>query len=256
MGVSWLKTGAESAELAKKQAVEAALAKQEQGKMFRFWLKDGEDAAITFIDGDLSSEGFLLPPRFYEHNLFLNGNYNNHFMCPEKTNPAAGETCPLCEAKDRPLLVALFTIIDHRSYTTNAGKTYKDQRRLLVAKPQSFELLNKIAQKRDGLARARFDVSRQGGDKSAAIGSMFDFVDKKSLDELQGMYMQEVFEKGKPTGKTETYFTPADYDHEIVYRTGDELRAMGLGRPVTGGQVMQGPTQPTAGGTTSYADNL
>jgi hypothetical protein len=244
MGVSWLQTGTKSAEMAKTQAAQAEKAKQEQGKMFRFWLKNDEEARITFIDGDLSPEGFLLPPRFYEHSIFANGTYNNLYVCPEKTNPEAGDSCPLCEGQDRPSLVALFTIIDHRAHKGKNDKIYQYTRRLLVAKPATFELLNKIAIKRGGLANVTFDVLRTGGEKSASVGTMFDFVEKGDPAELKTRYTQEVYDKGKATGKIESYYKPAEYDKEIVYRTGDELRnQFGFGKPAAGGLQMPSAMQ-------------
>ncbi len=144
MGFSFLKTGAASQALAKKQAQEAEQRKLEQGKLFRFWLKEGEEARITFVDGDLAPEGYLTPPRYYEHNLFLQGQWNNFFVCPEKTNPEAKDSCPICEGDEKPYMVALFTVIDHRTIhgTKDKTKIYKDTKKILAAKPQSFELLN------------------------------------------------------------------------------------------------------------------
>ena len=76
MAFTFLKTGAASAKLAQKAAAEPEARKQ-QGKMFRFWMKEKEEARITFVDGDLAKDGPLAgypdPPRYYEHNLFLNG---------------------------------------------------------------------------------------------------------------------------------------------------------------------------------------
>lgn len=227
MGVSWLKKGVASASLAKQQEVEIEKRKAEKGKFWRFWLKDKEEARVTFVDGALSSEGFLLPPRYYEHNLNLNGNYNNFFVCPEKTTP--GEKCPLCDDGDRPYLAALFTIIDHRVFK-GKEKDYNDTPKLLLAKPGTFEILNKIAIKRGGLAGCTFDISRLGGDKSASVGDMFDFVEKTDLDVLKAQYTTKV--KDEKTGIiTEICkFKPADYDTEIVYRTYDELVALGLSK--------------------------
>lgn len=240
MAFSFLKTGAASAELAKKNEAEAEQRRQEQGKLFRFYLKDKEEARITFVDGELSPEGFLLPPRYYEHNLFLNGSWNNNFVCPEKTNPDSKDKCPLCEADDRPSLVALFTVIDHRNIQGTKDKTkfYKDTKKLLVAKPQSFEILNKIAVKRGGLACGMFDVSRSG-DKSASIGSMFDFVEKKDLKVLRAAYMIEKVDPKTNVKTKVTNFEPADYEKEIIFRTGTELRKLGLGKNMGGGQTTE-----------------
>ena len=196
MGVSWLKKGAESAKAAQQEAAAAEQRKSEQGKMWRFWLKEGEEARITFVDGELSSEGFLLPPRFYEHNVYLNGSWNNLFVCPEMTNPEAGEKCPICEGGDRPSLVALFTIIDHRVFKGKDGKSYSNTPKILAAKSQSFEMLNKLAIKRGGLAGCTFDVSRMG-DKSASIGSMFDFIEKTEIEVLKTKFTRTFKGEGR-----------------------------------------------------------
>jgi hypothetical protein len=235
MAVSWLKKGAESVAAAKQEAVEAEVRKSEQGKMFRFFLKEAEECQITFVDGDLSPEGFLLPPRYYEHMVFFNGQWTN-FVCPEKTAPHAGEKCPICEGNDRPSLVSVFTVIDHRIVVSkkDANKTYKDTPKLFVAKPQTFELLNKLAIKRGGLAGVKFDVSRVG-DKAAAVGSMFDFVDKTDLDTLKAKYMIEKTDPKTNAKSKVSIFAPADYESEIVYRSADELRKMGFGAPAPSG---------------------
>jgi len=231
MAVSWIKTGAQSVSAAKQDEVEAQARKDGAGKMFRFWLKEKEEAKITFVDGDLQkTEGgtVLAPPRYYEHTVNLGGKWTN-FVCPEKTSPEAGDKCPLCSAGDRSTLVALFTIIDHRSYTGKNDKVYVDQARLLVAKPITMEMLTKIALKRGGLAGCTFDVSRMG-DNSASVGSMFDFLEKNPIETLQQEYVHEVEEKG--VKKMVSYFVAPDYEQEVVYRTGEELQAMGLGKAV------------------------
>lgn len=229
MAFTFLKRGAESAKLAARAAAEAEQRRSEQGKMFRFWMKEKEEARITFVDGELATEGPLAgypdPHRYFEHNLFLNGVWNNFFVCPEKTNPDSGDKCPICESGDKPALVALFTIIDHRQIQSSKDKTkvWKDTKKLLVAKPQTYELLTKHAIKRGGLAGCTFDASRVG-DKSASVGSMFDFVEKKSIEELKKIYMIEKVDPKTNQKIKVTNFTPADYEKEIVYRSGEDLK--------------------------------
>jgi hypothetical protein len=226
MAFKFLKTGAESAKLAQRAAAEAEQRKQEQGKMFRFWMKEKEEARITFIDGDLGPDGVLTPPRYYEHNLFLHGQWGNFFVCPEKTSPELDDKCPICESGDRPALIALFTIIDHRQIQSkDKTKVWKDQKKLLVAKTQTFELLNKHAIKRKGLAGCTFDASRVG-DMSASVGSMFDFVEKHEIADLQKLYTVEKIDPKTNTKITVTNFTPADYEAEIVFRNGSDLRKL------------------------------
>ena len=121
--------------------------------------------------------------------------------------------------------MALFTIIDHRQIPSSKDKTkiWKDTKKLLVAKPQTYELLTKHAIKRGGLAGCTFDASRVG-DKSASVGSMFDFVEKKDVKELQKLYMVERIDPKTNQKVKVTNFTPADYEKEIQYRTGEQLR--------------------------------
>ena len=237
MSISWMKTGAASANLAKQEASEKSLQQEQKGLLWRFSLKDKEEARITFVDGDLSPEGFLIPPRYYEHHLQVNGQWGHFFVCPEKTMPEAGHKCPICAQGEKPALVALFTIIDHREFTTKTGKKLSNQKRLLVAKPVSMEMLTKIAVKRGGLAGATFDVTRMG-DKSAAIGSMFDFVEKNPIATLQATFTEEVDFNGMK--KTQTLFSPADYEREIVFRTPEELLKAGVGSTPMGGTLTPG----------------
>lgn len=177
------------------------------------------------MDGDLGPDGHLVPPRYYEHNLYLEGTWNNFFACPEKTNPEAGDKCPICESGDRPSLVALFTIIDHRQIqsTKDKNKIWKDTKKLLVAKANTFEVLNRAAAKRGGLTGCTFDAARLG-DKSASVGSQFDFVSKASVDELKALYQIEKIDPKTNVKTKVTYFTPADYDKEVTQRTGEQLQ--------------------------------
>lgn len=251
MAFHFLKTGAASAAVAQQAAVEQQQQKESMGKLWRFFMKEKEEARITFVDGDLNAEGFLLPPRYYEHNLYLNGKWNNFFVCPEKTNPGANDKCPLCEIPDRPTLVALFTIIDHREFASTKDKTkkYKDTKKLMVVKPRTFEVLNKIANKRGGLAGCTFDASRIG-DQSASVGSMFDFVEKKSVEELMPLYMVEKIDPKTNVKTSVSNFTPADYESEIIYRTGQELRVL------VGSQPADPPENKPAGQPVDYTDKL
>jgi hypothetical protein len=255
MAVTFLKTGAESAKLAKQDQIKREAAKT--NAMFRFYLKEQEEARITFVDGDLDENGFLCPPRFYEHSMQVGGKWGNFYVCPEQTDPSSKEKCPLCVSGDKPTLVAVFTVIDHRQFKSKDGtKTYKNTKKLFVAKPHTFELLNKLAMKRGGLTGVTFDVSR-GDKKTASVGSLFDFVEKKPLEELQKAsdYMIERVDP-KTNAKTKvTNFTPADYAKEIVYRTGEQLAAMGFGAPTTSG-FSGGASASNEVDETNYAEEL
>ena len=224
---SWLKTGKESAALQKQEEVEAQKRKEEQGKMFRFFIKQDEEARITFVDGALDGNGYLTPPRFYEHGIKVAGKFET-YACPEKTAPESGDKCPICASGDRPYLVSLFTIIDHREIPSNDGtKTYKDTPKLLALKPTGFELIAHKAKKNGGLAGKTYDVSRLG-ENAVATGDVYDFVESNTIEDLQEKYKRETSD-GKGNKVVKSFFVPADYEKEIVFRTGDELRELGLG---------------------------
>jgi hypothetical protein len=255
MALTWLKKGAESASIAKQDQLDYERRKEESGKMFRFWLNKGDSAKVTFVDGDLDpTAGVLLPPRYYEHTIMVNGDWVN-FVCPEKTNPESGEKCPFCATNDRPSLVALFTIIDHRtSYGKNdKTKVYQNQRRLYVAKSTTFEILNKLAAKRGGLAGLRIEISRVG-DKSPGVGDTFDCEEKLPIDQLQASYQMERTDPKTNAKVKTTAFLPADYEKEIVYRTGEELVKMGFGGPQVPGAVASPAGQ--AAPTVDYSNQL
>lgn len=261
-GAGWLKKGEASAAVAQVDKADQERRKAEQGNMFRFWMNKGEECRITFVDGALSPEGYLLPPRYYEHGMMLNGKVAN-FVCPEKTLPESGDKCPICASgSNHASLVALFTVIDHREYKGQKG-TYKDTPKLYVAKSTTFELLNKHAQKRGGLAGTTWDVMRMG-DKSPQVGNQFDFVGKEeNLDLLKAKYIREVLDP-KTNQKTKTsIFVPANYEKEIVFRTGEQLAAMGLGNVVStpsygggGYSNSAGQDNSGAGDQTDYSQQL
>jgi hypothetical protein len=241
-----MKTGKASKAIAEQEAVAAEARKDQQGKLRRFWLDKGEEGRITFVDGSLEDEGYLAPPRFYEHTVKHRGEWTE-FVCVEQTNPEKGEKCPLCEQGERAGLVALFTIIDHRERKAkNSNEVYKDQKRLLVAKPATFELLNKYAVKYGGLAGTTWDVTRLKDDKAPRVGSTFDYVGSTPVKDLQEMFVREVKDK---SGKKvlEKYFFPPDYEHEITVYDEQQLRQMGFGNSgVSGSPVPQ--TFSKAGG--------
>jgi len=257
MAVSFIKKGADSTKAAQQAEAEAEARKDEQGKMWRFYLDKGEqNVHITFIDGNLDEEGHLVPPRFYEHGVMVN-NRVQHFVCPEKSFPDSGDSCPICASGDRPSLVAVFTIIDHREFESkkDKNKVYKDRPKLLVAKGNSFEMLAKIAQKRGGLAGAQFEVSRIG-EKAPVIGDMYDFETKTDIALLMKKHTITVKDPKTNAESTVCLFVPADYDKEIIFRTGDELRKLGYwgAKQASGGPAGNQP--PAKTGTTNYDNDL
>lgn len=199
--------------LKKGKAAQDAFAKEEtkaqmnKDRPFRFFLKNGGESSITFLDGNLE-DGALNIPYFYEHFVKISGRAQN-FVCTQDEEP-----CPICEGGDSPSFVGVLTVIDHSSYTGKDGKEYKDQVRLFVPKRGTIKQLQKFAEKRGGLRGCRFDVSRTG-DKEPAVGNVFDFTEKLTEQQLVKTYGEKA--------------APLDYAKALGYLPAKDLRKLGFG---------------------------
>lgn len=219
---SFLKKGAYAKAAIEQAEAAAEMAKAEAGKMWRFYIKQGEDRRITFLDGDINEEGMVDAATFWEHVVPMNGGWAN-FVCTAEED--ASQPCPLCAAGNQKRLVGALTVIDHTDYKIKngpkAGEVIKNQRKLFVATRQQLAVLKSLAEKRGGLAGCTFDVIRIG-EKSSNTGSQFDFVEKFDSG-------QELCEK---YGLTEEDIQPANYQEEITYRSPEELIELGLGKAI------------------------
>jgi hypothetical protein len=213
---SWAKRGKAATAAMEQYDKDADKYFAEKNRMWRFWIPKGETARVTFVDGNLLPDGTLDILTFREHSVQVNGDWEQ-FVCIAESEP-----CPICEGGDFPSLVGVLTVIDHRSYKGKKG-VYKDTPKLFVAKKNTIKQLQQMATKRDGLAGATFEISRLN-DNDPNVGGSFDFEEKGNIVALQKQFTR----KGKD-GKTNTVFVPADYEKEIVYLTGKELRAKGFG---------------------------
>lgn len=217
-GMSFIKKGKAAQEVMAQEEHKAE--QRSKGSVLRFWLPKDKDACITFLDGNLA-DGMLDIPFYYEHQVNMNGSWNNHFICTQDEEP-----CPICEGGGAPSYVGVFTIIDHAEYVSKKdGKTYKDQVRLLVAKRDSIKQLTKLAEKRGGLRGCKFDVSRTG-DKSPAIGNVFDFTEKHTDAQLTQLYTAKAHD-----GKVYDKSKPLNYEEILtnMYMPAKELRKLGFG---------------------------
>lgn len=219
--ISFLKTGQAAHKAMAAEEAKAELAKQEAGKMWRFRMAPGEDRKITFLDGSLDENNMLAVPMFYEHTLQVGGKWKN-FVCTDEQEP-----CPICaKGDDKPALVGVMTVLDHTPAVIKsgpkAGQTIQHTRKLFVAKKDTIAMLTKIAVKRGGLTGCTFDVAR-GGEKTAAVGSQFDFTEKLDLTVIAKKYGLKLEEA-----------QPADYQAEIVYHTAAELLELGIGKAASG----------------------
>lgn len=215
----WMKQGKAAQEALKQEDEKAQKKQEEMGKMWRYYLGAGKEGKITFLDGKLDADGVLDPIMFLEHQVYMNGSWRNWFGCTKEEEP-----CPICEGGNDSSLMAVFTIIDHSSYTAKNNITYKDTRKLFVCKRNTFKMLQKKATKQGGLAGCTFDVSRTG-EKDPSVGNDFDFVEKRGKAALIEAYPHLKDEMG-----------PAKYEEEIPYYTAAQLREMGFGGKVIGNE--------------------
>lgn len=225
VGFNFLKTGNASKKAMHEEDAKAAAQQAEADKMWRFWLEEGTDAKITFLDGELDEEGLLDIPTSYEHFCKLNGKPRN-FICVAETEEP--EECPLCERGDSPKsFVGYMTILDHRKHTIkkgpNAGKFIINDRKLFVAKRGTLKMLTKIAVKRDGLAGCQFDASRTN-EQSPNVGNIFDFTKKfESFDDIASEFKLKLED-----------VSPADIKAEVTFYSAEELIALGVGKAIHG----------------------
>lgn len=211
--MSFLKQGAAAKQAQVEASAKAEAAKAEAGKLWRFRIPEGDedDRTITFLDGTLDEDGTLDAPMWHEHTLQLGGNWKN-VPCTSHEEP-----CPICANGDNAALVAGFTVIDHTPFVIkngpNAGKKITQSRKLFVAKRTTYALLQKLAAKHGGLAGTTWEVSRTG-DKSPAVGNIFQFSEKNTMVELKKQFKDDA--------------EPADFAEEITYYNREELIQQGV----------------------------
>jgi len=183
-------------------------------------------------------------PSFKEHNLELNGKWFNYFVCLSDNEP-----CPICSdpahSRSPAYLIMPMTVVDHTPYVDKNGVTHQFQRKLFMAKRDTFKRLQRIATKRNGLAGITFDISRVG-DKSAAVGDTFDFIEKTPLAAFQQAH-----------GLDAENIEPLNYENEIKFRTAEQLRELGFG-PAAGLATgdSTGQTAETVGSSLDIENDL
>ncbi|NIT54904.1 MAG: hypothetical protein GWN00_01250 [Aliifodinibius sp.] len=186
--------------------------KDRENRADRFWIKEGNDTILTFLDGYLNDEGMLDPPMYWEHQLNMSGHWRNWFVCLKTIN----QYCPICE-NDNSALVAVFTVIDHSTYETKKGDIITDQVKLYVCKMQTLQQLRKLAAKTGGLAGVSYEVSRIG-DNAANVGNMFQFLEQNPVKDIIAKLSTE-----------EKKISVFNYEQVIQFRTVEELSKLGFG---------------------------
>lgn len=235
---SWMKKGKAAQAMLEKEEAKVQKQMEDSNKMRRFYIPNGAETKITFLDGKMDKDDLLDAMCYLEHNIYINGSWKNWFPCTSETEP-----CPICEGDNEAKLVYVFTVIDHSEWKSEkTGKVYKDQRKLFVCKRNTFKMLQKKAAKHGGLAGCTFDVSRTG-DKEASVGNDFDFVQKRNKAELIAAF---------PVLKDE--MAAANYEIEIPYYTANELRESGFGKLTT--TIGNEPDMTSSSSVSNYDDDL
>lgn len=154
------------------------------GASLRFWMPAGAEKTIIFLT---NGEDFKIQ---WEHNPPLNGGFKNWTTCLEMLKVK----CPICElanaghAKSARYKAVYCTVIDLSEYTDKGGKVHKNERKLLMAKQESAELLARKwlnrKEAKQNLRGAKFKVFRSTKEKSASIGTDFEFIEMVDLAAL------------------------------------------------------------------------
>ena len=209
---NWYQSGNEGYETAQRKQQEA---QQAYGPM-RFWLKAGSSAKVTFLD----TEGFY----FSEHNLQRNGKWGNYYTCLKDFSE-----CPLCEAGDRSGYVCAYTIIDHSEYqSTKTGRIIKNQKKLLVVRPQ---VMNKLARRKeslDGNLQYGLFLFSRDSQQECSTGEDIEFIKRLSKDDILKFKPRD----GNVTD--EEFLSPFNYMELFQPKSVDELRQIAGQTPPVG----------------------
>ena len=141
----------------------------------RFWMKNGTDREITFIDPatvEFNGQQIPTPIQYQEYNLNMNGHWRNWF-----TRPTDDTQDFLRELGHRASKVAALTVIDHSEWTDRKGVVHKDEITLYVVKRSStvWKQIERFYQTHGSLEGQRFRISRMG-DKSPGAGSLLEHI--------------------------------------------------------------------------------
>ncbi len=213
---SWMMGGQDAEKAFEKEDAETKARREANARLFRFRVKPGETTSVTFVDGDVHLTGpkkgsFVNSvPVVYEHTVKTGPKKWDQYLCIAEDEP-----CPFCASDNRRYICAVFTVIDHSEWTSRKGETYTNQRKLFVAKSQTYKKLKKRAAKHGALTGWTVEISRTD-DRSAAVGDEFEWEDQQALTTLADEYdLPEILEG-------------TDYVEELPYHSGEELRTLGF----------------------------
>jgi hypothetical protein len=203
---SWFLVGEEALEAKKK---EDALAQVRRSRVIpRFWLRESEEAVIIFVD-DL---GFFVK----QHQVSINNSWAQYTCVKDY------QVCPLCHARDNPMLknlvkpsfvVSYFTVIDTRTIKYKDGTEVRNRKLLFPAKGEAIEMIFDLKKSLGSLVGISVRVKRYGGSRTVNCGNSFTIVSDKPID----------FSK-----ISQDAHIPFDYEKVLAPPTEEELKALGL----------------------------
>jgi len=179
---NWYATGNKAAEYAEKQQ------KSKKGGAFRFWMKQDTSTKIIFLDDFLATREVTLPSGeksqiratpfiIDEHQITMNGDFNNYKTCIAKMGP-----CPLCMAGHKSYTVGYFTVLSQ--WKDDEGVNHWNKK-LYPAKLGALNLIRTQAELReDGqLQYAVLQINRSG-DKAFKTGNDFNFMEYAPVEKI------------------------------------------------------------------------
>jgi len=205
----WFATGAEG--MQRKQQQDAIGAAKKERGVGRFFMKEKEEALVTFIGTDA---GFYI----HEHNLKLNGRWGNFVTCTKDWKP-----CPVCEAGHKPTYTAYYTVIDHREFELKngpkAGTKVKNRKLLYPAKGSTMTILADLKKEHKTLVGRTFLIKRLSSE-DPNCGR--DFSSKGALNAAQWKALAAAAKV------TETELK-SDIEYRKVLKPMDDVELAGLG---------------------------
>ena len=220
MSTDWLKTGAAAVAAMGKEKAKAA-ARSAGG---RWYLKPGTSGMLTFLDGVVTEDGIFAAPHYYEHEIKVDGRkMPDFYVC--LNSEEGDQQCPICNENRNPTFVGALTVIDHTPWKDRDDKVHKNNRRLFIYKRDSQSTLLELAKLRGGsLAGCTFAVIRPEGQRTARIGTLFEYKGKSDLAAIQQKF-----------GKEGAVY---DYRKALPYLSQEDLKKLGFGnRDVIGGEA-------------------
>ena len=223
----------------------------------RFWMKNGTDREVTFIDPafiDFNGKQVPTPLVYQEYNLNMNGHWRNFF-----TRSTDESQDFLAELGHRASRVAALTVIDHSEWTDRKGNVHKDEITLYVLKRSStvWKQLTRFIQSQGSLQGQKFRLSRMG-DKSPGAGSLIEHIGKSDVYDPQVHKPLDYFALLAPKTREELMdLTNPDKDDFAQQQTQQPQQTSWGGQPQQaqqhswGGQPQQAqqPQQPAWGNT-------